>query len=245
MIKATDKRALLFCALDHGIHEKVYKTAESIAEFVDGLKLGLEYFTALGPRGVEQFSELGLPIFLDLKLHDIPNTIMGAVRSLVPLSPYYLTLHASGGEQMLYAASQTAHEEASKLSLPTPKLLAVTILTSLDSTDLLRQGISRQVTDQTLRLAELSQQAGMDGIVCSPHEIKSIRNNCGNHFDIVVPGIRQTSDSTHDQKRVMAPSQAVEAGADVLVVGRPITSAPNPVSVAKDIVAQLGACTKN
>ncbi len=239
MIKATDKRVSLFCALDHGIHEQVYKTAESIAEIVDGLKLGLEYFTAVGPSGVDKISKLGLPIFLDLKLHDIPNTVMGAVRSLVPLSPYYLTLHASGGERMLYAASQTAHEEASKLSLPTPKLLAVTILTSLNSEDLLKQGISGQVTDQTLRLAELSQQAGMDGVVCSPQEIRSIRNNCGNCFDIVVPGIRQTGDANQDQKRVMTPSQAVEAGADVLVVGRPITSAPNPASAAKNIVTQL------
>ena len=230
-----DKRTRIFCALDSADLETVRSVAQAIAGAVDGLKLGLEFFTAQGPDGIREIAKLGLPIFLDVKLHDIPNTVAGAIRSLAPLAPYYLTLHAAGGEEMLRAARDTAREEAARLSLAPPRLLAVTVLTSLDEGDLAQQGVAGTAREQVVRLAELARRAGIDGIVSSPREIEAIRAACGEGFDIVVPGIRPGGGGAQDQKRVMTPGEAVRAGASALVIGRPITGAADPAQAAAQI----------
>jgi orotidine-5'-phosphate decarboxylase len=241
MMDATDKRTRIFCALDNPDPKAVRSLAQSIAGAVDGLKLGLEYFTAQGPDGIRAMAALGLPIFLDLKLHDIPNTVAGAVRSLAPLAPYYLTLHAGGGEAMLRAARDAAHDAAARLSIAPPRLLAVTVLTSLDEDDLAAQGIAGTTGAQVVRLAELARRADIDGIVSSPREIAAIRAACGEGFDIVVPGIRPHAGATQDQKRVMTPGEAVRAGASALVIGRPITGAADPAQAAAAIRAEVDA----
>lgn len=236
-----DKRTRIFCALDSADLETVRSVAQAIAGAVDGLKLGLEFFTAQGPDGIREIAKLGLPIFLDVKLHDIPNTVAGAIRSLAPLAPYYLTLHAAGGEEMLRAARDTAREEAARLSLAPPRLLAVTVLTSLDEGDLAQQGVAGTAREQVVRLAELARRAGIDGIVSSPREIEAIRAACGEGFDIVVPGIRPGGGGAQDQKRVMTPGEAVRAGASALVIGRPITGAADPAQAAAQIRAEVDA----
>ena len=236
-----DKRTRIFCALDSADLEAVRTLAQSIAGAVDGLKLGLEFFTAQGPAGIRDIAQLGLPIFLDVKLHDIPNTVAGAVRSLAPLAPYYLTLHAAGGVDMLSAARETAHAEAARLGLTPPRLLAVTVLTSLDDSDLARQGVAGPARDQVVRLAELARRAGIDGIVSSPREIAAIRAALGDGFDIVVPGIRPGGAGAEDQKRVMTPGEAVRAGASALVIGRPITAAADPAQAAAEIRREVDA----
>jgi len=241
MTDAMDKRTRIFCALDSADLETVRSLAQAIAGAVDGLKLGLEFFTAQGPDGIREIAKLGLPIFLDVKLHDIPNTVAGAIRSLAPLAPYYLTLHAAGGEDMLRAARATAHEEAARLSLAPPRLLAVTVLTSLDESDLAQQGVAGTAREQVVRLAELARRAGIDGIVSSPREIEAIRAACGAGFDIVVPGIRPGGGGAQDQKRVMTPGEAVRAGASALVIGRPITGAADPAQAAAQIRAEVDA----
>ncbi len=241
MTDATDNPARVFCALDSADLEQVRALAQSISGAVDGLKLGLEFFSAQGPSGVRDIAKLGVPIFLDVKLHDIPNTVAGAIRSLAPLAPYYLTLHAGGGAEMMRAARQTAHEEAARLSLAPPRLLAVTVLTSLDDSDLAQQGVAGTSSEQVVRLAELARQAEIDGIVSSPREITAIRAACGEGFDIVVPGIRPGGSATGDQKRVMTPGEAVRAGASALVIGRPITGAANPAEAAAQIRREIDA----
>ena len=239
MIEATNKRTRIFCALDSADVEIVRSLAQAIAGAVDGLKLGLEFFTAQGPDGIREIAKLGLPIFLDMKLHDIPNTVAGAIRSLAPLAPYYLTLHAGGGEEMLRAARATAYEDATRLSLTPPRLLAVTVLTSLDEDDLAQQGVAGTAREQVVRLAELARRAEIDGIVSSPREIEAIRTTCGAGFDIVVPGIRPGGGGAQDQKRVMTPGEAVRAGASALVIGRPITGAADPAQAAAKIRAEV------
>ena len=234
-----DKRTRIFCALDSADLDGVRGVAQSIAGAVDGLKPGLESFTARGPDGVREIAKLGLPIFLDVKLHDIPSTVAGAIRSLAPLAPYYLTLHAGGGEEMLRAAREAAHDEAARLKLTPPRLLAVTVLTSLDEGDLARHGVAGPVGEQVVRLAELARRAGID--VSSPREIAAIRAACGDGFDIVVPGIRPGGGATQDQKRVMTPGEAVRAGASALVIGRPITGAADPAQAAAEIRREVDA----
>ena len=241
MTDAMNKRTRIFCALDSANLETVRSLAQSIAGAVDGLKLGLEFFTAQGPDGIREIAKLGLPIFLDVKLHDIPNTVAGAIRSLAPLAPYYLTLHAGGGEDMLRSARATAHEEAARLSLAPPRLLAVTVLTSLDEGDLAQQGVAGSAREQVVRLAELARRAEIDGIVSSPREIEAIRAACGAGFDIVVPGIRPGGGGAQDQKRVMTPGEAVRAGASALVIGRSITGAADPAQAAAQIRAEVDA----
>ncbi len=236
-----DKPTRIFCALDSSDLKKVRTLAQSIAGTVDGLKLGLEFFSAQGPGGIREIAKLGVPIFLDMKLHDIPNTVAGAIRSLAPLAPYYLTLHAGGGAEMMRIARQIAHEEAARLLLAPPRLLAVTVLTSLDESDLARQGVAGTSSEQVVRLAELARAAEIDGIVSSPREISAIRAACGEGFDIVVPGIRPGGASTGDQKRIMTPGGAVRAGASALVIGRPITGAADPAQAAALIRQEIDA----
>ena len=229
----------VFVALDTTDVAQAAALAETLREHVGGMKVGKEFFTANGPAGVARITELGMPVFLDLKFHDIPNTVAGAVRSAVALKPFMLNVHASGGAAMLRAAAETAAEAADKAGIERPLVLAVTVLTSLSNTDLAALGVSDNTDVHVLRLAELAQACGIDGVVCSPRECEALRLTCGPDFKLVVPGIRPIWAATDDQKRIMTPSDAVKHGADYLVIGRPITGADDPVLAAKTIAEEL------
>jgi orotidine-5'-phosphate decarboxylase len=204
-----------------------------------GIKLGLEFFNARGPAGIAEVAELGAPLFLDLKFHDIPNTVAGAVRAVAPLKPMILNLHASGGAAMMRAALDAARDSAARLGVAPPKLIAVTILTSLSDADLAEVGQPSGALDQVRRLAALTQACGLDGVVCSPHEIATLRRDLGPDFLLVIPGVRPSWAAAGDQKRVMEPRQAMEAGADYLVIGRPITGAADPAEAARRIATEI------
>ena len=227
----------IFCALDRPDLEGTLSLVRALAPHVGGIKLGLEFFAAQGPRGVEAVARLGLPIFLDLKLHDIPNTVAGAVREVARLGVAMLSLHASGGRAMLEAAMAAAAAAEAR-----PALLGVTVLTSLDATDLAEIGVAPEAAAQALHLARLAVASGLDGLVCSPHEIRGLRSAFGPAPRIVVPGIRPL-EAADDQKRVMTPAEALAQGADLLVIGRPITRAPDPAAAAARIAAALRPAT--
>lgn len=232
----------VFCALDTTEAGAAAVLAQSLAGLVGGIKLGLEFFIANGPEGVREVAEGGAPLFLDLKLHDIPNTVAGAMRALVPLAPLMTTVHAGGGRDMLKAAAQAAAESAVRHGVRRPQVLAVTVLTSFDQPGLAACGVQGAVLDQVRRLAALAQEAGVDGVVCSPHEVARLRAQCGPDFTLVVPGIRPTWSAAGDQRRIMTPAEALAQGADWLVVGRPITGAPDPALAARRIGEELGLC---
>lgn len=241
----------ILVALDTPDVVRASHMARELNGVVGGVKLGLEFFNACGPDGVRQVTRGTLdetprgepvkqqPLFLDLKFHDIPNTVAGAVRSVMPLTPFILNVHASGGPAMMKAALDAANFAAEPLGVVRPILIAVTVLTSMDESDLDAVGQHGPASDQVVRLAELTQKCGLDGVVCSAHEISRIREACGPDFRLIVPGIRPAGSAAGDQKRVMTPRQAVDAGADWLVIGRPITGADDPVAAAKAIAAEL------
>ncbi|MFE0754639.1 orotidine-5'-phosphate decarboxylase [Inquilinus sp. NPDC058860] len=230
----------VFCAIDAPTLDEAKRLTGLVANAVGGIKLGLEFFMAAGPEGVRAARPTGVPLFLDIKLHDIPNTVAGAIRSVVPLSPTYITLHAAGGRAMMQAAAEAAASEADKLGVPRPKLLGVTVLTSLDVADLEAVGQGMEVAGQVERLARLAESSGLDGIVCAPTEIARLRRILKPSTVLMVPGIRPPGAAAGDQKRVMTPKEAMEAGATHLVIGRPITGAADPAAAARDIAAQLG-----
>jgi len=194
------------------------------------VKLGLEFFAANGPAGVEAIARLGLPVFLDLKLHDIPNTVGKAVQALASLSPAVLTVHAAGGRAMLEAAREAAPAST--------KVVAVTVLTSLDQSDLEQCGVGGEPTEQVTRLAALARRSGVDGIVCSGVEVAAARRAWPTGY-FVVPGLRPAGSEIGDQKRVVTPRQARDDGASILVIGRPITAADDPAQALQAIVATL------
>jgi orotidine-5'-phosphate decarboxylase len=220
----------VYLALDLPRLDAAEALARKVVGHVGGLKLGLEFFCAHGHHGVHEIARIGLPIFLDLKLHDIPNTVAAAMQSIHVLEPAIVTVHASGGRAMMEDAKAAAGERC--------KVVAVTVLTSLDERDLERTGVSGSAHDQALRLAELAQAAGLDGIVCSGHEIADIHRQWRNGF-FVVPGLRPANGSNGDQKRTVTPREARDAGASVLVIGRPISRAQDPLAAARAIEATL------
>ena len=220
----------IFVAIDTPSLEQARLIAEQVRANAGGVKLGLEFFAANGPAGVASILELGLPVFLDLKLHDIPNTVAKAVSALAPLEPAVLTVHAAGGTAMLEAAKAAASPET--------KVVAVTVLTSLDGDDLRSIGIAADPREQVERLAELARSAGLDGIVCSGAEVGAARAAWPNGF-FVVPGVRPPGGDVSDQKRVVTPRQALDDGASILVIGRPITGSDDPASAIRDIAATL------
>ncbi|HVE20703.1 MAG TPA: orotidine-5'-phosphate decarboxylase [Acidocella sp.] len=222
----------LIAAIDTAERARAEAMAAMVAPHCGLVKLGLEYFLANGPAGLD--AAAGAPLFLDLKLHDIPNTVAGAVRALLPLKVQMLTVHAGGGGAMVAAAAKAASEGTAR-----PKILAVTVLTSLDAAALAETGVAGGTTQQVLRLARLALDNGADGLVCSAHEIAPLRDAFGPKPILVVPGIRPAGSATDDQARVMTPEQAVRAGADYLVVGRPIFSAPDPAASAAAIAASI------
>ena len=241
----------LYCALDTSGRPEAERLARLLAPAVGGLKLGLEYFCAHGPEGIGAVRAAGRPLFLDLKLHDIPNTVAGAVRGVVALEPHYVTLHSAGGLAMMQAAQGAAEAEAARLGCAPPGLLGVTVLTSLDDAALARQGIDGTARDQVLRLAALAREAGLAGVIASPHEIAALRAEHGADFAIVVPGIRpaagagagSAASARGDQARVATPAEAARAGATALVVGRPITRAPDPLAAARAIAGEIAAAS--
>jgi orotidine-5'-phosphate decarboxylase len=223
-------------AIDTQDPQAAAATGRALAGSVGLIKLGLEFFVANGPEAVRAVgAAAGRPVFLDLKLHDIPNTVAGAVRAACRVAPAMLTLHAAGGPRMLEAARAAA--EAAGQSRPL--LLAVTVLTSLDAAQLEAIGAGTDLAAQVLRLARLAAASGMDGVVCSAAEARLIRDALGDRLALVVPGIRPMGSAVGDQARVATPAQAVAAGADWLVVGRPITEAPDPAAAARAIAATL------
>ncbi len=200
-------------------------------------KLGLELFTAEGPALFRKLKALRKDIFLDLKLHDIPNTVAGAVRSAVGHGVQMMTIHAAGGREMMARAAESARAAAGPG--PRPVLLGVTVLTSLKGADLEEVGMGPDVASQVLRLAGLAKAAGLDGVVCSPREIEALRKEFGRDLVIVTPGIRPVWAAAQDQKRIMTPAEAVAGGADFLVIGRPVTGAPSPNEAFLRIVEEL------
>ncbi|MBC7906042.1 MAG: orotidine-5'-phosphate decarboxylase [Rhodospirillaceae bacterium] len=229
----------VYVALDTTDVAQAAALATSFKGLVAGVKLGLEFFTACGPKGIEAVSDLGLPVFLDLKLHDIPNTVAGAMKGIANLAPRLTTIHASGGFAMMKAAVDAARDEAAKANRPATKVLAVTVLTSLDQGGMESIGFGGSVLEQVKRLAVLAQAAGVDGLVCSPHEVETVRNVVGSNMTLVVPGIRPAWAEAGDQKRFMTPKEALQRGADILVIGRPITGAAVPADAAKRIADEL------
>ena len=225
----------IFCAIDMSDLSGAEKLVDTIKEEVGGLKLGLEFFLANGAAGYKAVATRGLPIFLDVKLHDIPNTVAGAVTSLLPLKPAFITIHASGGGAMMRAAVAAA----AKAGGSRPKILAVTVLTSLDKTDLAAIGQDEDTSNQVMRLGQLAKDNGVDGCICSAEEILHLRTVAGNDFILMVPGIRPAWAETNDQKRTLTPRQAYDAGATYLVIGRQIIKAPDPAEAARKIAAEL------
>jgi orotidine-5'-phosphate decarboxylase len=207
------------------------------------VKLGLEFFMANGAAGVATIGTLGLPVFLDLKFHDIPNTVASAIRAVAPLRPFITNVHAGGGRAMMLAARDAALDSAAKLGVAPPKLIAVTVLTSFTGSDLAEVGQPDDPLEQVRRLAELTRDCGLDGVVCSPKEIAILRRDLGPDFLLVTPGIRPDWAAAGDQKRIMTPAEAVRAGADYLVIGRPITGAADPAEAAQRIAAEIAAST--
>ncbi|HEX8486231.1 orotidine-5'-phosphate decarboxylase [Sphingomonas sp.] len=220
----------IYLALDTTDLAAAKALATRVRHHVGGVKLGLEFFCAHGQPGVREIAALGLPIFLDLKLHDIPNTVAKAVRALAPLTPAILTVHAAGGRAMM--------EDAKAAAPPDTKVVAVTMLTSLDAPDLVATGVSGTAHDQVVRLAELARASGLDGIVCSGAEVAAAKAVWPKGF-FVVPGVRLPDHAAGDQKRVTTPRAAVDAGASILVIGRPITHAQDPDTAARAIGATL------
>lgn len=225
----------VYCALDTADAARAAALAGALAPWVGGFKIGMEAFYAMGAAGYRTVAAFGLPIFLDLKLHDIPNTVAGAVRALAPLRAGIINVHATGGLAMMRAAAAAAQEAGDAR----PKIIAVTVLTSLDGDDLMSTGIAGPVADQALRLAGLARNAGLDGVVCAAGEAAAIKARCGAGFLTVVPGIRPDGADAGDQKRTMTPANALAAGADILVIGRPITAAPDPAAAAAAIARGL------
>ena len=220
----------VYLALDVPQLEAGKALVDKLKAHIGGVKLGLEFFCAHGHHGVHEIAHCGLPIFLDLKLHDIPNTVAGAMQSIHVLEPAIVTVHASGGRAMMEDAKAAAAEHT--------KVVAVTMLTSLDERDLKRTGVDGSAYDQVMRLADLAQEAGLDGIVCSGQEVGAVHKQWKDGF-FVVPGLRPAGSSIGDQKRVVTPRQARNDGASVLVIGRPISKADDPVAAARAIEATL------
>jgi orotidine-5'-phosphate decarboxylase len=224
----------IFVALDTTSLDFALTLSRDLKELIGGVKIGKEFFTALGPEGVRAVAELEVPIFLDLKFHDIPATVGAAIKAAIALKPFMLNVHATGGKEMLSAAVEAAGNGKER-----PLILAVTVLTSLGDNDLSSIGIESSFEKQVLRLARLAKDQNVDGVVCSAHEAYALRRALGPDFLLVVPGIRPSWAATNDQKRIITPVDAIDLGVDYLVIGRPITNAANPVDAARRIVDEL------
>lgn len=233
-----EAREKIIFALDVKNLSELESYAELLGNKIGMFKIGKELFTSCGLDGVKAVQKHGGKIFLDLKYHDIPNTVAKAMCAASELGVQLTNLHALGGMEMMQTAVKAVHDN---YQVNRPKLLAVTILTSSTNETLNRVGINYPVEDMVVRLAILAKEAGMDGVVASPLEIKMIRKVCGNDFLIVTPGVRPSFAATDDQKRIMSPGEAIKAGADYLVIGRPISKAPDPVAAVELILDEITA----
>ena len=225
---------LIFCALDTADLDQAVKWASEIGSVTGALKLGMEFCNSFGPQGIEAVQKAApdAALFIDLKFHDIPNTVAGAVRTVCNnFAPAYLNVHAAGGAEMMEAAKAACGD--------TTKLLAVTILTSLDQDAIRKVGYQNELSGQVIRMAKLAEDSGLDGVVCSALEIELVRKACSANFELMVPGIRPSGSDKGDQKRIMTPEQALDQGATHLVIGRPITGADNPAQAAQNILESL------
>lgn len=230
----------IFCAFDIPDLEAAFSLGQILKDHIGGIKLGLEFYAAQGPLGVRKMKELGLPIFLDLKLHDIPNTVARSVAQICKtINPFMLTIHTQGGSEMIRQASEAWLEYTKTEFIGRETLLVgVTVLTSLDKTDLDLLGVKFAPEKQVENLAEMAFRNNLDALVCSPHEVGKLKRKYKSKL-FITPGIRPEGSDKGDQKRVMTPKQAVDFGADYLVIGRPITRAPDPARAAKAIAESL------
>lgn len=229
----------IICAIDTDDLDEAYRLAQEVAPHVGAIKLGLQFFTAHGAAGVRILSEQRQPIFLDLKFHDIPNTVAKAIEATAGINTFMMTVHTAGGRAMLQRAIDASMAVAEATGQERPLIIGVTVLTSMDQDDLDMVGVRSPLHEQVLRLADLAQSSGLDGVVCSPYEIEMIKRQCGQEFKLIVPGIRPEGSAQGDQKRTLTPKEAVAKGADYIVIGRPITDAPDPAKAAQDILASL------
>ncbi len=236
---AMNAREQLIVALDVESADAGARLAETLRGRVGLFKVGSEVFTAEGPLLARHLIASGHKIFLDLKFHDIPNTVKSAAREAAGLGASIFDVHALGGRAMMQAALEGAREDAARYGKPCPLVVAVTVLTSMSAPDLDELGVHGGPEETVIRLAKLAQAAGLDGVVASPKEIESIRRACGPRFTIITPGIRMPAAASHDQARIASPAAAIQAGANYLVVGRPITQAPDPVAAAQAIVTDM------
>ena len=231
----------LLVALDVDTAAEARALADQLRGIAGGFKIGSRLFTSHGPSLVEELTGRGDRVFLDLKYHDIPHTVAGAIRAATRLGVWMVNVHASGGRAMMQAARNSADEEAARMSRPSPLVIAVTMLTSLNEEAMAEIGVGGGMGEQVARLATLVQSSGLDGVVASPQEIAIIRAGCGDRFTIVTPGIRAASDAKADQQRTMTAGEALTAGASYLVVGRPIIAATDPRAAADRLVAECRA----
>lgn len=235
-----DAKERLIIPLDVASIAAAEPLVAALAPHIGLFKIGLQLFHNEGPRAIELLREEGVGCFYDGKFYDIPNTVAGAVSAVTRLGVKILNVHASGGSKMMAAAAEAAETAALDAGLPRPLVFAVTVVTSLDDAALLDElGIGRPMDEQVVHLARLAQDSGLDGVVCSALEAPLVKNACGPDFQIICPGIRPQGADTHDQERVVTPAMALEAGADYIVIGRPITQAENPVAAAQNVVKEL------
>ena len=224
----------IFCAIDESDVDKAVVLVDQISPHIGGIKLGLEFFTSCGLLGLEKIKKLEIPIFIDLKLYDIPNTVKHALKNILQFEPEYTTLHLSGGSEMLMQCVNEKKELNSRT-----KLIGVTMLTSFSDKLISEIGIKKSVKDSVKQLTQLAVNCGMDGIVCSPLEISEVKSDHGTRLKIISPGIRGKKNMLNDQKRTLTAKEAIDAGADVLVVGRPITNAKDPARAAENIYLEI------
>ena len=229
----------LIVALDFHTMEDVKKLVTELDDSVNFYKVGMELFYSVGPGVVEWLKTQHKKIFLDLKLHDIPNTVAGGLCSLMGLGADILNVHSSGGFSMMKTAADSLRAEADKRGVECPKLIAITVLTSINDAELIDLGFTLKMSDQVVRLAKLAQKAGLDGVVASPQEAKLIRDACGENFLIITPGVRPVGANINDQSRIATPAAALQNGASKLVIGRPIRAAKNPREAAEKILAEM------
>lgn len=236
-----DPRERIILALDVDNEKKALELVEKLADSVGAFKVGMQLYNLCGPQIVSRIQELGGRVFVDLKFHDIPNTVAAAARVMTGLNCFMFNIHASGGREMMTAAVKSVKEEVSRLKSNPPLILAVTVLTSISQQQLQNDMFisSKNVEETVVAWAQMAQECGMNGVVCSPQEIAPIRGACGSDFVIVTPGIRPRWSEANDQKRITTPREALELGADYLVIGRPITAAQNPWEAAQRIIHEL------
>ncbi len=232
----------LIIALDVNTTEEAEALVEKLEPFAGGFKVGMQLYNSAGPDVLHRLKARRAPVFVDLKFHDIPNTVAGAARVLTRYGAAILNVHAAGGGEMMRAAAEAAREEAAGAGVKPPLVVAVTVLTSIGQEVFNSQiGLPGSIEERVVAWALLAKEAGLDGVVASPREVAALRKNCGRNFVIITPGVRPAGAAANDQKRTMTPGEAISLGSTYLVVGRPVTAASDPAAAARDILAEIEA----